>query len=563
MMRMAKRLVIRMAMALPIVLPFGMAAHAQFGEAIEVRIHNIDVIVTDRAGTPVTGLRKEDFELLEDGKRQNITNFAEYAERAASVVPAAAPAAAAAPAPQPPPARHIVFFVDEMSMHPSNRETLAKSAEQMLEQVMRPGDRAMVVRPRSGITMQLAFSEDRDAVRKTLADAVKSSTHRADIAFENEWRNFHWEARHAIDPRERRMIARRHAAKVRQRVEQRLANLRAVIATLAPVEGRKVLVAISESLAAEPGKEFFVQNDRQLKIAEMSLDAGPGGMYTMSAGNVPGDFRADYVNLRPAIDELARTAAANGITIFSLQPEMDLRVAPEGEGAVPLSMVQLASGNSKYTLNSLAEKTGGKFFAGGEHADDAMRQIAVDVQSYYSLAYRATAGFDKPHKVTVRVKGRPELNVRARSEVVRKSAPRELNDRLVLAMVTESMKNDLGIAARAGEPAKGERRGHTTIDVDVIVPLSKLTFLRDGDTHRARFTVHYAVAGEDTGFITGIEPEQTVEIPDREFAEARGKIWRHTLHIDMDRKGAYHAAVAVLDGLSQTSGMAALKLEAR
>src|SRR6476620_11665513 len=46
-------------------------------ESIEVRVVNVDVVVTDRDGKPVTGLTKEDFEILEDKRPQKITNFYE------------------------------------------------------------------------------------------------------------------------------------------------------------------------------------------------------------------------------------------------------------------------------------------------------------------------------------------------------------------------------------------------------------------------------------------------------------------------------------------------------
>ena len=46
-----------------------------YGETLEVRVIDVDVIVTDRSGKPVTGLTRGDFELFENGKRKEITNF--------------------------------------------------------------------------------------------------------------------------------------------------------------------------------------------------------------------------------------------------------------------------------------------------------------------------------------------------------------------------------------------------------------------------------------------------------------------------------------------------------
>ena len=49
------------------------------GESIEVSIVNVDTVVTDKQGRRVHGLRRDDFEVYENGIRQPITNFAEYA----------------------------------------------------------------------------------------------------------------------------------------------------------------------------------------------------------------------------------------------------------------------------------------------------------------------------------------------------------------------------------------------------------------------------------------------------------------------------------------------------
>jgi|SRR5215831_8451806 len=44
----------------------------------KARLVLVDVVVTNNKGEPVTGLEKEDFEVLEDGKPQSVSNFEEH-----------------------------------------------------------------------------------------------------------------------------------------------------------------------------------------------------------------------------------------------------------------------------------------------------------------------------------------------------------------------------------------------------------------------------------------------------------------------------------------------------
>src|SRR5438270_12554848 len=54
----------------------------EVAESIEVRVVNVDVVVRDRAGKPVTGLTKADFEIYENGHKREITNLYEVRARA-------------------------------------------------------------------------------------------------------------------------------------------------------------------------------------------------------------------------------------------------------------------------------------------------------------------------------------------------------------------------------------------------------------------------------------------------------------------------------------------------
>src|ERR1700682_1857181 len=87
-----------------------------FLETLEVKVTSLDVIVTDRAGHPVTGLRRDDFDVRDDERPQAVTNFTEYSGSSGAAQLGAAASADA------PPARHFVFFIDDMSLHPEPRK---------------------------------------------------------------------------------------------------------------------------------------------------------------------------------------------------------------------------------------------------------------------------------------------------------------------------------------------------------------------------------------------------------------------------------------------------------
>ena len=44
---------------------------------VEVVVTNVDVVVTDKKGNRVTGLKPDNFEIIEDGYLQKLTNFFE------------------------------------------------------------------------------------------------------------------------------------------------------------------------------------------------------------------------------------------------------------------------------------------------------------------------------------------------------------------------------------------------------------------------------------------------------------------------------------------------------
>lgn len=144
-----------------------------FMQTYEVRVSSVDVVVTDRQGQPVRGLQKTDFEVLENGVPQPITNFAAYdtiRSTAATGAPSSGTPAANATAAAPPPKR-IVFFVDELSLHPHTRGKLLDNALRVID-TMQGDDQASVVTSTRTDRTVLEFTSNREVVRKALKTAL-------------------------------------------------------------------------------------------------------------------------------------------------------------------------------------------------------------------------------------------------------------------------------------------------------------------------------------------------------------------------------------------------------
>jgi VWFA-related protein len=558
-------------------------AQTPYFETFEVRLHNLEVVVTDREGNPVHGLTKEDFIVRENGVEQNVTNFSMYDSGTATVragtrqVETLVQEGAQEPAPEPaPPPRRVIFFVDDMAVRKPARKTLIRNATGLVDQ-LGPGDLAAVIRPTGANRVAQPYTTDMAAVRNRLTEAIESCKLELTTPGQFELIEFIDAMENARTEDERRAARGRYRQRAEARVKQRLSQLRALVGSLAAVEGRKILVVITSGLPSSPGRDAIDF------LAQMGM--GPNPMQT--EWGVPSDFR-------PFIDELARTAAANGVTIYALEPEAPLSVGVQqktassvttttvnrerstfpgiasskpaslhvgGQNIAPPGMIDELQHYAGETLTSLAERTGGKWFRGVATIDDVFRQIASDLRVYYSLAYRATGPRDKPRRVAVTVRNRPELIVRTRTEVIDRSPEREMGDQVMATLLFPRDLNELHIDVSSGKPVRVGRR--YTIPLDVVIPLETMTFVRgEADRYVAVMDIHFAAAGDSTDFTMSGNHRQNVEVSAQQYGARAGTTYRFKTTIEV-AEGPTRIAIGVMDAASRLAAFRTLQVEAR
>src|SRR5215467_7407969 len=134
---------------------------------ISAQLVQIDVIVTDKAGKAVAGLKREDFELYDNNKTQDISHFAYETTRSRSVgqdldetrtLPKAITAAQVK--------RVLAFVVDTLHMKPESVYRTRQMIENFIDKQMEPGDLALILPTAGGSGLFQQFTSDQRLLRR-------------------------------------------------------------------------------------------------------------------------------------------------------------------------------------------------------------------------------------------------------------------------------------------------------------------------------------------------------------------------------------------------------------
>jgi len=526
-------------------------AVAQYSERIEVRLHQLNVIVETRDGKLVTDLTKDDFIVLKDKKPQVITNFSLFVEPAAGNVQTAEKQATKEEETQPRERRRFVFFIDDVDIYPTSRDFLLRRTAELLG-AMGNGDEGMVVTPGSKQKIPQYLTGDKEVLMATLARVTREMMFVGDSTpMEDPWEP---KLPMAIDviPREKEQVRRRDDCGQSLEIcsKNRLASLRSVVKALGQLPGKKVLVLMTNRMSSVPGLAFTADNK--------PMGAGASALAMSTRKAVLSDFRT----LQPLVDDVARDASAANVTIYGIEPfERGVSTLPgvSSEQALRQESPRINRESENGTLDSLlsmAAQTGGKAFRSANEFPALFDQIARDVSTYYSIAFRDTPGKENDfHNVQVRIKGRSDLVVRTRRVVASNTPEKDSADEVTAALLTNQPPNPLGIDVTISPLV----RGAATIDVPlrVTVPFEKLTFSKDGENHRAAFNVRIAAVGDRGEFRAAEEQRQEIVLATTLWEKSKRDLYAYDMHLHLP-PGRYRVSVRVADAISNERGFKTL-----
>ena len=536
-------------------------------QEIEVRLAEIEVVVSDRQGDPVAGLTRDDFRVFQDGRPVELTHFRATAGGQPTVGEAALSSdAARAAAPddaEPAAGLHLVVYLDRGYLEPGDLRDVKPALRDFLRQTLGPDDRVMLVTAAHSLELLQGFTSVPELVVSKL-DSVRARPGGGRLT--REYQSILLDMRRiknegndlmARDPtRQARIFVSRiqaYAAEVEGEIRRTTAQVRQVIRSIAGLPGRRVVLYVGGRVPAAHGRQLFdVWADTFGRSSNLQFPDNPGAADTgvgggAGANSASSDTGLDSlaaasasfdIDAQRLVQEAAEAASAHGVVFHTLDAAGlrnssflapgDATLPARGATGNPGAMLAAGSlADAIASLRALAWGTGGRSFAGGRDFAAALARVGSDFKTYYSLGFEPLEPKGETSRIEVRLaendaeSGRGKLQVRHRSLLRLKDRDTLAAERTVSALLLEEISNPLGVEVSIGEPVAA-KKGAWRVPLEVTVPLAKLALVADGRVHAGRLSI-YAAAGSLDRFGAMTKAVVPVRIPNRELLTSLGR----------------------------------------
>jgi VWFA-related protein len=494
-----------------------------------VRLVQVSVVVEDKKGNPVTGLKQEDFTVLDEGKSQKIAFFT------AAVPPPATPASEQ-PSSKPvrllpenaftnrydlkgqdPPGAVTVVLFDALNTAPQDQSFVRKEVIRFL-QALKPQDHVAVY----GLTTQLLILHDftRDSADLVAAAnkfspkelAAFDATHTPDIdlaslgADPTGWARLQNSINNA-----NAMIGEQYT---KDRVAMTVEAMNQIANHVSSIPGRKSVVWISGGLPIQTGSS---------KLGKPGY-GGPSGIGASTDNRLPQHDRA-LVKFDEMVRQVADTLNRSNIAMYAidakgveLDPAMDFskRAALLGDQVRERDTSVLnAEQDARDSSKLLADRTGGLAFFGNNDVRGAVRRAFDDGRYAYNIAFYPNHGQWDGKFREIKIQSKAGLRLRYRSGYYaspdRASSKAEIADVLQQAAESPLDSTNLGMIISG----KGAKDSHT-IELHIGIDPKQLLLQSSGDRRKGAVDLFFLqrdaagkrVAAEEQHLELNIEEKQ-------------------------------------------------------
>jgi VWFA-related protein len=352
---------------------------------VQVDLVTNDIIVRDEKGNFIPDLKKEEFEIYEDGVKQDITSM--------TVVTGGRVTNVLAPPPPPPPegivlppsrprtdvsGRIFLFFVDDLHLQFHNTGRVRDLFKRISKELVHEGDMFGIVSSGpSSIAVDMTYDKTRldEAIKKMAGSELKPS----DIIQGPSG---------AEGPSE-----------VRYRAHVAFSTVNDLLNNLDSVHNRrKALIYVSDGYDFNPFQDArlglmdpnspFAQNEFARNQNQMNAQNGDGSSPQtdpFAQQQKQSETFAD-ADLARELGELTRQANRSNVTMYTIDPRGLVGMGDIDEQVDPQQWSEYVR-KSQDSLRVIAEETGGIAVVNQNDFSKALKRIDAETSDYYVLGY--------------------------------------------------------------------------------------------------------------------------------------------------------------------------------
>jgi VWFA-related protein len=530
---------------------------------ITTNLVQVDAVVTDKGGKPVTDLQPEELQILEDDKPQKITNLSYVTLDSVGVSKPAEPAKPFDKNAVPPPPvrlrpdqvhRTMALVVDDLGLSFESAHYVREALKKFLDQQMQPDDLVAIIRTGGGIGALQQFTSDKRQLYAAVEKVKWNPQGRGGIAAF---------APISKDPANAAALSANGNADDRVdapkggTIDEFREELFAV-GTLGAVN------YIVRGLRELPGRKSVVLISDGLKIFNKSDQAGSTRILT-------------------ALRRLTDLANRASVVIYTLDARglqtLGFSAADSTAGMTTEQIERSLSDRrtdffeSQNGLNYLAVQTGGFAIRNTNDLNSGIKRVIEDQRGYYLIGYRPdestfdeVSGRIKFHKLSLKVTRTGKFNVRMRNGFYGitddEARPAQPGGAQQMIGALTSPFGSAGVRLKLTSLFANDEKGGSIMRSMLHVSGRDLTFTEEPDGwHKAVFDILVVTFGDNGIVVDQIGRTHTVRIRGKAYERVLSDGLTYNIIVPVKKAGAYQLRTALRDVPSARVGSASQFIE--
>jgi len=468
---------------------------------VSTRLVQVNVIAQDGDGKPILDLKKEDFQVTDQGHPQRVEFFSLQENTTAIINHAATPPPIA-------PGMHLfsnrleerqgvqpnvtVILLDSLNTRMGDMPAARAQVQKFLREEIHPEDRVAVY---SMSARALTIMHDFTSDASELIAAVSKDPNREDFragASEPDAPDTGDAGFDASLSQSNFMAAQFF---MNDRVEKTMLGLKTVADHIGGLPGRKNLIWVSASFPID-------------------IISGTGQM------------TFEHPNYADQIEETAKAMNDANIAIYPIDarglianPNQARNPGPRNPRGRPADTSMFPAQQNFATMNTIAERTGGKAYYNSNDIHGAVRRAIDDSRVTYVIGFYPDGTWDnKFHEISVKVKkSGVHLNYRRGYYAIPEAAPSEKEkERLMTDAIWSPLEaTELGVDVEV-EPVENPG-GARQLKTKIIVSPGQLRFAHDGDHWTDQLDIVWVIANSKGVALTKIPKTLKMNLPQEAY----------------------------------------------